>query len=417
MNYIKVLALILPFLVISCNKEIEHVQDVPTLEEFGVVDEEESFTIDVEQDTLVITENRIGVFIENNSFVDKQGNPVTEEIQLVIKDVTTLSEILGENISTQSPEGLLETRVMLKIDAYAGGEPLALQKGKAIDLFFPGDTQEYANADIYYGYEDADGLVKWIKGEKQEARDERINWGTSNHLNFSITTDNWEGDVMEETGFLQQEEQNMDSLRNWLALSDEEKQIVFDNPVRVWWTLFSDGDLEVYHLEGNIPPSLKKKIERRLNNMPTITAFHREGGAASVSGQMLIGAHVMRNELLDNFSLRTFQLGWVNCDIFIRSKAPLVDMTVDAPSPYVLMRLVFDDYRTVVAGVLKTDGKVHFNAIADGASAKLISIHPEGDDTQLSISNITTQAHLGAPTTFKAVDKQELEHTLDNLID
>ncbi|MEL7424440.1 MAG: hypothetical protein AAFN81_15700 [Bacteroidota bacterium] len=417
MNNIKVLSLILSLLAISCNKEIERVQDVPTLQEFGVVDEDESFAINTQQDTLVVTENGIGVFIENDSFVDEQGNPVSGEVQLVIKDVTTLSEMLGENISTQSPKGMLETRGMLKIDAYAAGKPLKLQNGKAIDLFFPGEDVEYLNADIYYGYKDADGVLKWTKGEKQEARDDRIDWGERNRLNFSITTDGRYGDVVEATGFGQEEDESIVALRNGLALSDVEKEILFANPVSVWWTLFSDGDFEVYHIEGNVPQSLKNKIERRLNDMPAISAFHRDGGAASVSGTMVIGAYVVENEILDNFSLRTFRLGWVNCDIFIRSDVPLVDMTVDAPSPYALMRLVFDDYRTVVSGVLKTDGKVYFSGIADGAKARLVSIHPEGDDTQLSVSAITIQKHLDAPTDFRVVGKQELEDILDSMID
>ncbi|MEL7221466.1 MAG: hypothetical protein AAGJ93_09120 [Bacteroidota bacterium] len=131
---------------------------------------------------------------------------------------------------------------------------------------------------------------------------------------------------------------------------------------------------------------------------------------------MTIGAHLVRSEVFNSFSLRTYRLGWTNCDVFIRNSAPLVNMTVDAPNPTAMMRLVFDDYKTVVAGVMKSDGKVYFEGIADSTTARLITIYAEGESVNLSIQEISIQDNLGAPKNFEKLSKKELEKRLNDLI-
>ncbi len=418
MRSIKVFSLVLwALFILSCNKEAEVVQNAITLADLGLIDEYDSFSVNALKDTLLVTNNGFGVFITGNSFVDEQGHSVDGKIDLKVKDVVRLSEIFAENISTLCPRGMLETRGMLEIKAYLGGKPIELRHGKAIDLFFPGDSIDYREAEIYYGYEDIDRTIKWTKGSKQDLRNDPIDWGEEMLLGFYINTDMDYPDVVENMSFFQQDNGMIDSLRNWLGLSKLEKKIIYNNPVSIRWILFGDGDFEVYDIEGDIPDQLKNKIERKLNNIPSVAAFHREGGAAQVNGSMTIMTHLIENEILDNFSLRSYQLGWINCDIFIRNNVPLINMVVDAPNPNVLMRLIFDDYKTIVSGVLKDDGRVYFEGIADGASVRLITMYPEGVNAQVSISRTVVHEKISTPTNFIKVGKRELEKILDDMIE
>lgn len=398
-----------------CNHEVEVIQDTVTLEDFGVKDEDDKYSISAQKDTLLSSPNGIGVFINGSSFVDEQGNPVEGEVQIVIKDLTKLSEMFTENMSTLSPEGMLETRGMIKIDAYADGKPLALKEGAAIDLFFPGDPAQYADADIYYGYEDEDGVIKWVKEENQQLRQEPIRYDERIELLVSVDTDWKYNDIIEGIGFFEQDSMASD-LQDWLELSESEIEAITDNPVVVRWILFSDGDLEVYNIRGDVSKRIKNKIVKKLNAMPAVAPYHREGGAAEVSGRVGLGARLVRPEVLNSFTLRTYRLGWTNCDVFIRNNAPLVNMTVDTPNPKAMMRLVFDDYKTVVAGVMKSDGKVYFEGIADSTTARLITIYPAGESVNLSIQKISIQDNLEAPKDFEKVSKRELEKRLNELI-
>ncbi|MEL7221465.1 MAG: hypothetical protein AAGJ93_09115 [Bacteroidota bacterium] len=261
----------------SCNQEVEVLKDTVTLENFGIIDENDAYAISAEQDTLLISPNGIGVFVNGDSFVDEQGNPVEGEVQIEIQDLTKLSEMFTVNMSTLSPEGMLETKGMIKVDAYADGKPVTLKEGKALDLFFPGDPSQYADADIYYGYEDEDGVIKWIKAENQQGREEPILYDERIELLVSVDTDWKYDDIVEGVGFFKQDN-IAESLQKWLDLSESEIEVITDNPVVVRWILFSDGDLEVYNITGDVSNSLKNKIARKLNAMPAVAPYHREGG-------------------------------------------------------------------------------------------------------------------------------------------
>ena len=410
---IRFILLFLLTILLSCDRnKVEVINNGSVLEKVGLVDSAEKYEFQALDDTLIVTENGVGIYIPSESFEDKDGNIIKDGVELRVKDLLKFSEMFSEQISTVSPAGLLETRGMLNVRAYHDGEEVSLVNGKGVDLFFPGDSSLYTNAEIYYGYEGANQIIEWQKGETQKQISDTIDWQGEVVLSFSFLHDYHE-DLLPDSGLDADNISIFDSLRTWVDLSDSEKQQLLSTPMRVYWTLFKDGDFEVYHIEGEVPEGLKKKVRDRLNSAPPLPPFQREGGTADVSGQITLRSYVKEVQLLRNFSLRAYELGWINCDIFLRIEAPLIDMVVDAPNDKTIMKLVFDDYKTIVTGALKDNGMVYFVGVPEGASVRLITIYPDQEFAQLSVTKTTVSKRLSKISGFEKVNKAEIERRLD----
>ncbi|MFK7933797.1 MAG: hypothetical protein AB8G22_09815 [Saprospiraceae bacterium] len=135
-----------------------------------------TFVLNNQKDTIILGKNGTKIKVEQNAFVDSSGQAVNEKIELVVKEVTKLSEMIHENISTVTANGILETKGMMKIEAYYEGQLLKLSEGKSLDVFFPVDEVKDENANLYYGIENEENVIEWEIAEdliKEEVNDDK----------------------------------------------------------------------------------------------------------------------------------------------------------------------------------------------------------------------------------------------------
>lgn len=409
----------LPLLVLfyfSCSPESVEVIDTTELRNsLNLLITENKFEISAASDTLLQTSKGIGLYIEKDAFVDKSGQRVRGTIQLSVREVMTGSELFRENLSTTTVDGqLLATRGMLNIKALVGKNELQLAPGKTIELFFPGDSTLYTGAQIFYGKHNEAGIMEWEAGSDVDKPSTPVNWEKQIDLAIYYSYEN-HPDLVPDKGFFAELPNARDSLLKWMDLSKAEKGALINKSVTIHWILFKDGDFEVYAIDGDLRQSAKDLLTRRLNDIPLVPAFYREGDKASIEGFFQMYFHEKENELFNSFRLSATRLGWINCDIFYDIDKPLTDMIVNSPSDTTLMKLVFKNYKTMVTGVLKEDGNVHFSNLPLGEPVEIVAVYPGQSGISFSLTSTNVASEIRDLASPQMISKKELEEKLNEL--
>ena len=108
----------------------------------------EALEIDPSKDQVLRFENGISVDIPKDAFVDKNGKPVTSPVKIALEKYESPAEIIASGIPMRYGEAPFESAGMFKIEGEANGEPIAIQKGKALQVNYPSATM--GDFDVYY---------------------------------------------------------------------------------------------------------------------------------------------------------------------------------------------------------------------------------------------------------------------------
>ena len=340
-------------------------------------------------DTLLIGKNGSKIAIKGNSFVDKNGNPVSGNIQLSVKEMLSLESVLEENISTVTKNGILETRGMLKIEAFSNGEKIRLGEGKTIDVFFPKRAGEHKEMKLYYGEENDLGILEWKIADNEEdiIRTEKV----SKRISVKHRLYN---DLENKNTLLKNNSEAIQLLDSLITFTELEKQNLLGTSLRIHWLLFDDGDFEVLRIDGQVPAKKKEELKSNLNNIPYVIPFFREGIAYDMTGviDIIFSENPNFNPDDDFYVLNATQLGWINCDIFIEFDAPKIDMLVKAPGNSTI-KVLFKNYNTIVSGYEKEAG-YEFSNIPQREAIEIIAINyvdpkkPMFSLTQTSVDSV-----------------------------
>ncbi|MFY0644144.1 MAG: OmpA family protein [Bacteroidia bacterium] len=165
--------------------------------------------------TTIIGEEGIEVEIPDNSFIDENGNPVSNsEVVIELEEFTSIGESFTNQLSTESNGEMLETGGMLRIDAFQGNNRLRLNKKKEIKIKIP-NPRILEGMTVFTGQRGTDGVMNWN------------NTGTSFGQKEILT----EGSplVIDTMAFYEFVDYNLDHRRNYL----KELEISYpDKPVR-----------------------------------------------------------------------------------------------------------------------------------------------------------------------------------------
>jgi hypothetical protein len=167
--------LLIALLVIFLTQKTRHAEEysrfsLPELNEAGEkswVDADsliraQNFIIDGSADTVIETKGGMVLAIQANSFIDDKGNPVNEDINLVIKEALDPSTILSAGLSTTSGDQLLETGGMFFIDARRNGKTLSIDGTKKPYIEIPTSDMR-TGMQLFKGKRLVDGSIDWIE--------------------------------------------------------------------------------------------------------------------------------------------------------------------------------------------------------------------------------------------------------------
>lgn len=121
----------------------------------------QTYTIDTRQDTILKLDKGTLIHLESYCFQDSTGRVIAGQVQFKAKECYSLSDMVHENLSTQSANGLLETGGMFYTEATQGGRSLQLRPGYELGL-----TPNYwvpERMDFYNGTRNAQNDMVWNK--------------------------------------------------------------------------------------------------------------------------------------------------------------------------------------------------------------------------------------------------------------
>ena len=93
--------------------------------------------------------------------VDENGNPVTSEVQIELKEFYTLKDMIFANLTTTANDLLLETGGMVYLNATCKGKPLHLMATHPIIIEMPTQAKK-EGMELFYGEKrPASGVMNW----------------------------------------------------------------------------------------------------------------------------------------------------------------------------------------------------------------------------------------------------------------
>ncbi len=125
------------------------------------------YTLDVKDDTLLISPAGILLSVPENAFVDENGNPVQGEVILELKEALNATDIMNAGLSTTSNGELLETGGMFYIQPWQNGKKLDINKRNPIIADVPGNPNQPGMM-LFDGEIMPDGQVNWVNPKSLE---------------------------------------------------------------------------------------------------------------------------------------------------------------------------------------------------------------------------------------------------------
>lgn len=123
----------------------------------------------IENKDAFVLEGRQGIVfaIPKEAFEDDQGNLVTENVKVILKEALDAESILQSGLSTMEDSIILETAGMFELKAKSGDKELRLRKGKEILVNVPTDKR-LEGMKLYDGEKKPDGTINWVNPKPME---------------------------------------------------------------------------------------------------------------------------------------------------------------------------------------------------------------------------------------------------------
>jgi hypothetical protein len=125
----------------------------------------QKFQVSGNIDNLIAGESGTRVFIPKNCFVDENMKAVKGNIEIELVEVLSTSDFIKSNLHTVSNGQPLVSEGMLYINAKADGQPIAIAKGKKLQIELPNKTYSPIPTDtrIFSGSYNESGNINWTE--------------------------------------------------------------------------------------------------------------------------------------------------------------------------------------------------------------------------------------------------------------
>jgi cytochrome c2 len=129
--------------------------------------ESQYFEISGKQDTVIEGDMGTVIVIPKGAFINKKGEPVTDNIKVELAEALTLDQMLLSNLTTYSNGMPLQTGGMIFLNATSGGEKLEINKDKPVYIEIPTGNKK-PRMMAYEGQRDENGNMNWINPQALE---------------------------------------------------------------------------------------------------------------------------------------------------------------------------------------------------------------------------------------------------------
>ncbi len=412
--------------------------------------------ISPEKDTTIVFKEGTKLMIKANSFLDKNDNEVTGNIDLKITEYYQLSDILLANLSTQSDGKLLETGGMLNLQAFKGDEPLKLNPNTPIELLFPGQKKDMK---LFSG-EWNDGIMNWkLSNVEQEVEPVVEEIEEDIDVPFSVVQEVPIYPGCEEGNRVQRMNCTSKSIKEFVQrkFNTELADKIGLNGrqrINVIFKINKNGD--IVDIRSRAPePELELEAERVIALLPKMLPGKQRGKAVSVPyslpivfdakgipsvgrsrslrrSQLRDSLNAVRNvrfeaRLIDTDSmrvsvsevnryiLRTSKLGWINCDRFVNGNNRIkYKLKINEAKGVTRVSMAFKSMNSVLPS--RRSGKTFdFNLVPKNQDVVLIAIKKDEGKLYFDMVDAKTVETPSLEFNFKEVGLEELKSALEML--
>lgn len=118
------------------------------------------YTVNNDEGTVLQTDAGMIIAIPDGAFLDGNGNPVSGEIELEVKEALNAESIMLAGLSTKSGDDLLETGGMFYLNGRKDGKTLKINPDQPIIVEIPTDEVK-PGMELYQGVRKEDGGLDW----------------------------------------------------------------------------------------------------------------------------------------------------------------------------------------------------------------------------------------------------------------
>lgn len=420
----KMLFLLIVFTVLSCAKEKEINQEfgnIPTelISALESINKSQKFEINPSQPNTVVGKSGTILIIPENSIVDKNGNVVSKNVFIEIKENFTKSDFISSNLQTIHNDKILESLGMVFLSANdENGNELKIATGKSIRLQIP-QNRIKEEAKIFLGNRDENGLINWDKIEEpsKSLTPYPIKFISKNRFltecyeYYGITTDtlkykyyNYFGNItdFENTLLATKEFSDRFSTTCWkdvlnIYINNLNKNLWEIDELTVQYFIKDSTENVNYHLT-NIPPGPnggpRTKMQKEAHE--SILEDAKEHGRWKIELYKKFASQKLTkidpSKVIDTTKLNELNnvlitydavnFGWINVDFFYNDpKSTPTKLAVKTSGKSNLISLILEERNVILSGIEKTTNEYWFtknedgyNKLPNGEKAIIISI-------------------------------------------
>lgn len=367
------------------------------------------------------------LFFPPGSFVFPSGKSADGEVKLIIEECYDLDEMLSAKLSTTSGDRMLETGGMIQVRAFSGNTELRLADNARYNIYFPIEGKRREDFELFYGYRDESGLVDWKLEENSQPIDETtaVSQPIVNDCFVQICASQFRcGTRIQEMDYFNWPLMNGQNLNQWFVSNFNPDPSMLDDFCarrmysQITFHLNQDGTFKDYYVSHSSSDQYDRLLAEMLQSMPPldmkrfmpnysddhacILSFGRQ---QQTSSKQFVDRFKKRYDYADEekklmdvatedlnyYVFSSTELGWINCDRFLPSEGPMVDLIVETPScENASVSLVFDKDRSIVSGI-KNGNQFVFNNVPANKNVRLITLdNPNGkprmEETKLNTS-------------------------------
>ncbi|NOQ71535.1 MAG: hypothetical protein GQ574_06015 [Crocinitomix sp.] len=429
--------LFIAILLNSCAGEMSAESDTNS----GAIDLQKELDVEVNQfniaqnsDTILFGEAGTAIFIEANSFESFDGKELVQ-VDFSLKEYYDMSDMLIQDLSTQTENGVLETGGMIHVEATSNGKKVYLKAGKDLIIHFPknGNTAEMQ----LFSQSFTDSPTNTVKWKKEKPS---VGHEVDTLTPFIIKYEDLDNDTMETI-----DGKNIwDWLEDEIILTEKERDYVRLRDFNIKFIVTKNGEITNVELEKGYDERRCKRLLNLIKNMPNVRPYRRNGALIDMESWVNFAVKYIPAKHLSNaaylkeiegkypdfgnnsindidqvelnyYIFNTAKLGWLNCDHFVDDPSPKVDMSLILEEPENLMiKFVYKDLKSIITPSY-ADGISHFRGVPEGKDITLIIIKTMKKKIQMSITeHITSQGELKG-VSFKDYTMEELKNELVKL--
>ena len=356
--------------------------------------------------------------IPADCFEAKEDKILRGDVQLELKEYLKTSDMILANLVTQSNEKLLETGGMIYLNATdSEGNTLKIRSDKDIKITLP-RASKTEDKQLFYGNTQPNG---------------RINWTVAKPIVDSFTMPVYTI-VEQNPEFPEGQAALFRYIQKRLVYPKIARENRIEGTVYVGFTVMQFGQIANVHIKRgigygcnevamnivkkmprwkpartqgvNVPVAYTLPIRFRLDDIEVATLDADSDSLSYIRDTAVVNKYV---EILDaqEYVMRTQNLGWLNCDRFLNlQNTQRTDFVVWNNKTDAEIRLVFKNYRSIMASWSNSEKKVHFAAVPVGQPVFIVATSPEGGKFNVSVTETIIAKDQSTTIELKTVEKE-----------